>query len=394
MSGKFNYGHWQYYSDTFDWNEEPRMPLAEKALSIDAFKRNGLTDTQANDLFDSGYFCYEDTEIIIDRYYGGALLSRDMVSRFGYDEIQNLFAKPCSQVWSKSASSLTEMYKIIDEAQQWATRPLLFRGQSQHYFIDRKINNPNFTIEGLGEISFLSSFWRKVLANNKNAYLDFHSLELLEWSKVFYSTFDIADIERRHQQALDNGEHMYSMQDMADSDDPVLSEFGHYRLDLVKGMNHYLADLLATMLQHYGLYSPVIDLTTSPDVALFFATHKYAVENGLSRYTFNGTNNGKAVLYLLRDGRGEFVPYKDDPFLKNLPPERPVRQHCVVSRSNAYCVNLPGLFLEGIINLDFTLNESESPKTQANLFPGEQDDKFLRALRRHLLNPEKVSFFG
>lgn len=85
---------------------------------------------------------------------------------------------------------------------------------------------------------------------------------------------------------------------------------------------------------------------------------------------------------------------KDDPFLKNLPPERPIRQHCVVSRSNAYCVNLPGLFLEGIINLDFTLNESESPKTQANLFPGEQDDKFLRALRRHLLNPEKVSFFG
>lgn len=30
MSGTFNYGYWQCYSDTFDWNKEHRMPLAKK----------------------------------------------------------------------------------------------------------------------------------------------------------------------------------------------------------------------------------------------------------------------------------------------------------------------------------------------------------------------------
>lgn len=388
------FGYWKYYSDKFDWNEAPGLKLVDHKYTLEVFKEAGLNGEDAVRLWDSGYVCIKGFDIIIDRFYGGAISSYDMVSRFAPSQLCKLFEKPRSRTWVRSASSLEDVRRIVDETQSRLSRPIRFRGQQQNYFIDRKINNPNFTIDGLGEISFFSSYWRKVFANTRNSFLDFETLSLFEWSKIFDTAYDLEEIERRQKLAIDSGEWMYSMQDMADTDDPLLSEYGNHSLDLAMGMKFNLADTLSTLLQHYGLLSTVIDLTSSVDVALFFATHKYTCSNGFSNYDYVGTNNGKSVLYLIRDSEQEMVTHEDDRVLSKIPPERPQRQHCVISRSSPLAVNLPAFFLEGVIYLDFELNESESPKKMKDLFPNEEDDKFLSALRKGVFYPDKISYFG
>jgi len=388
------FGYWNYYSDDFDWNESPRLDVENKQDTLELFKGNGINETEANHLWESGYVCPKGLDIVIDRYYGGVLSSCDTVSRLKPSQLRELFDSPKSRAWVKTASSLDDVHRIVEDTQSRLSRPILFRGQRQNYFIDREINNPYFTIDGLGEISILSSFWRKVFANTKSSFLDFQTLTLFEWSKIFYTAFDLEEIEKRHKIAIDNGEWIHSIQDMADSDDPLLKEFGNHRLDIAMGMDFNLADTLSTLLQHYGLLSTVIDLTASLDVAIFFATHKYTSSNGVSNYEFVGTNDGKSVLYLIRGSDQEMVTHENDLVLNKIPPERPQRQHCVISKSSPFAVNLPAFFLEGIINLEFELDETESPKKTHDLFPNEEEDKFLGALRRGISQPDKVSYFG
>jgi len=387
--------YWKYYSNQFNWNENPRFKLVDREHTLKIFKAAGFNSSDAERLWSSGYVCIEGfDDIVIDRFYGGAIRSYDMVSRFAPSQIGELFEEPKSRVWIKKASSLEQLREMVAEAQSAHVNPVRFRGQRKNYFIEREINNPNFTIKGVGEVSILSSFWREAFAKAPNSFLDFETLTLLEWSKVFYSAYDLKEIERRHQLAIANGEWMYSMQDMADSDDPMLSEFGNHRLDLAMGKDFNLADNFSTLLQHYGLLSTVIDLTSSLDVALFFATHQYIQNNGRSTYNYIGSNNGKAVIYLIKDSRQEMLVHENDRVLNKLPPERPKRQHCVISRSSALAINLPAFFLEGIIQLDFEINNYESQKKIMEFFPSEDKDKFLAALKKGLRYPNMVTNFA
>lgn len=389
------FSYWKYYSNQFNWNETPRFKLVDRKHTLNVFKAAGFNSSDAKRLWSSGYICIEGyDDIVIDRFYGGAIRSYDMVSRFAPSQIGGLFEEPKSRVWIKKVSSLEHLREMVAEVQSTHSNPIRFRGQRQNYFIEREINNPNFTIKGVGEVSILSSFWRKAFAKAPNSFLDFETLPLFEWSKVFYSAYDLKEIERRHQLAIANGEWMYSMQDMADSDDPILSEFGNHRLDLAMGKDFNLADTLSTLLQHYGLLSTVIDLTSSLDVALFFATHQYTQNNGQSTYNYIGSNNGKAVIYLIKDSRQEMLTHENDRVLNKLPPERPKRQYCVISRSSPLAINLPAFFLEGIIQLDFEIDSYESQKQIMEFFPSEDEDKFLAALKKGLLYPDMVTNFA
>lgn len=343
MSEDTVFGYWNYYSDNFNWNESSSLKLIDKNDTLSVFRENGFDEEATTKLWKSGYVYIDGFDIVIDRYYGGAISSYDMVSRIMPSQLSELFEAPKSRAWVKTASSLDEVREIVSDTQSRMSQPIRFRGQRQNYFIDRPVNNPNFTIDGLGEISILSSFWRKVFSNCKESFIDFKTLTLHEWSKIFYTAYDLKEVERRQRMAIDNGDWIYSMQDMADSDDPLLSEFGNHRLDLSMGMNVNLADTLSTLLQHYGLLSTVIDLTSSLEVALFFATHKYTSNNGLSSYDFVGTNNGRSVLYLIRGSKQEMITHEHDRVLNKIPPERPRRQHCVISRSSPLAVNLPFL---------------------------------------------------
>jgi hypothetical protein len=180
---------------------------------------------------------------------------------------------------------------------------------------------------------------------------------------------------------------------MEDSDDPVLANYGKFHLDLSFGMNFNLADLLSTLLQHYGLLSPVLDLTIDLDVALYFATHGFPQGLPKNRYHFVGTNGRRAVLYVFRQDKREMHAHEHERIIEHLKPLRPIRQSCVICRSAPFALNLAADFLVGVLKLDF--DEATLGTLDAHhLFPGQNEDAFLTALKKRLLRPDLVTDFS
>lgn len=387
-------GYWKYYDENFDWKTETSIHNPDFEFTIEKLQREGLTKDDSIRLFNSGYVCFEGFEILIDRFYGGPLSSYDMRTRFPLSEAMNLLtqsAKSLAKV--HKVKSIEEVKALIDTAKVCGSN-LIFRGQNRNHFLEREIPNPYLSIQGYGEVSLLPSLWRKMYNINPQSFTEFTTLSLLEWSNIFYSAFDIPEINKRHEALLKSGEFIFTMADMEDCSDEILREFGKFRLDLAMGMNHNLSTTLTTLLQHYGLYSPVLDLTESLNVALFFATHKYEKTEFLSNYKFVGSNNKQSVIYLLRFDKNEMERHNErNEFLKYLEPLRPIKQKCVVCRTNQYSINLPAFYLDKVIILDFDINENISGLSYKDIFPDENSDKFLNAIYNKSIKKEAVTIF-
>ncbi len=387
--------YWDYYDDGFDWATNSGMSAPDPDHTLEVLKSGGLTHFDAEVLMKSGYVCYPGFDVVIDRFYGGAISSYDLVTRFPSSELKTLFDEPKSKIWYKQVSSLKELKKVVANCGEKDRRKLRFRGQTKNYLLNREVNNPYFTIKGFGEVSLLPSLWRTMYAQAPGSFLGFENLSLLEWSSVFYQAFDMAAIEREQKKLLDAGEWIYSMHDMADSDNELLSEFGNHRLDITMGWNYNLSDAFATLLQHYGLLSPVLDLTSSLEVAIFFATHRYSLEGGRSKYTFVGTNSAESVIYILSHNRAEMLAHNDrERALLRLDPQRPKRQRCVIARTGQYAINLAGYSLLGVVRLDFDLHKPTSDDAIKMYFPGPSEDRFLGALKHGLRENAPVTDFA
>lgn len=386
--------YWKYYDRNYDWSDTSRLMNPELDYTVLRLRENGIDEKNARRLFQSGYVCIEPFEVLIDRYYGGPIASYDSITRFSISEAHNLLSAPAkSSVIYKKVASLDELKSAISSIN--LKGDLVFRGQIKNHTIQREINNPYLTIPDLGEVSLLPSLWRKMIEVNPNSFKDFSSLSLLEWSNIFYKAFDMEEIEKRHKALIDAGEWVYTMSEMEDCSDPMLREFGKFRMDLSMGMNFNLHAVLTTLLQHYGLYSPVLDLTSSLDVALFFATHKFEKKERLSTYTFVGSNNKQSVLYVLGYNSREMKRHDErDEFLKYLEPQRPIKQKCVICPTNQYSINLPALYLRGVFLLDFEVTENISKLSPEDIFPNKDDDTFLKSLSGTLFKKEHITIFN
>ena len=91
------FGYWKYYDDSYDWNDSDES-LSNKLLRPDLNKsrvklqEGGMSEAEA-DLYVRSGFVYESfSKQIIDRYYGGALLSSDSRTRFSLEEF-------CKREW-------------------------------------------------------------------------------------------------------------------------------------------------------------------------------------------------------------------------------------------------------------------------------------------------------
>ncbi|MEI7181950.1 FRG domain-containing protein [Pectobacterium carotovorum] len=389
------YGYWNYYSDDFDWPNNCYPPNLEKTRQI--YSDLGLQTAEAEALISSGYVNIHG-DIIIDRYYGGALASSDSATRIHKDYFSEWYrmakaGEPSRRaVFLNTAKSFDELTRQVNKIQESLGEKLLFRGQINHYETTRSIRNPYLLIEGLGETSLIPSIWRNLLWNQPQSFHHFNGLDLFEWSKIIYSQFDIEEVDRRVDELIKRGESIYSAQDMEDSDDPLVSLFGRVRLDLTMCQNYNLADLLNTLLQHYGLFSPYLDLSSDLRVATFFASHRFVPNAGDNHYQFVGSNGSKSILYLFKHKQNEMAEYAHDRVLHDLQPLRPKRQSCVVCRSSPYALNLAGLYLVGAIRIDFELPESERLSVP-ELFPDEHEDNFLSALIGNCMHPERVTTF-
>lgn len=390
-------GYWEYYNDEFDWPDGFIKPNIKATRKI--YAELNIPTMEVEALIASGFVnIHGDT--IIDRYYGGALMSSDGVTRIHKNQFldwyraakdkETLLHQRSAQV--SIATSLSDLEAQISQLETKLKRRLLFRGQTMHYQTTRLIKNPAMLIDGLGEASFLPSLWRNLIRRKPNAFHDFHGLSLLEWSKIIYSQFDMSEIDLRVKAQLDRGEWMYSAQDMEDSDDPLLSLFGRVQLDLSMGMNNNLADILNTLLQHYGLDSPYLDLSSDLAVALFFSSNKFTHGEYSSEYRYVGNNESKSILYVFGENKAEMAEYAHDRVLHELEPLRPKRQSCVICRSGPYALNLAGLYLVAAIHIDFELPKAERLSTQ-DLFPDSNSDNFLNAILEHCQQPQMVTNF-
>jgi hypothetical protein len=383
--------YWDYYRADYEWQDQGMFPIDMKA-SEEAFSKAGFSDAQVRDLVSSGYVV--ESGLVIDRFYGGRLLSSDLRSRMKLD---HFVGEPFAQSHPALVYHATSMQDVLDCLVKWrqlSSLRLLFRGQNCSYPLKRARPNPAYVINGFGEMSLLPSLWRKMLASGHVGCENFRNLSPFEWSKILYHNFDIGEVEARQEEALRRGEWMYSAQDMEDSDDPVLRAFGKQRLDVMMGLETNLLAQIQTLLQHYGLLSPLLDLTADLDVAMFFATHKFVNDESTGACTYQqiGTNNRQSVLYVIREDPNEMLEHQHHRALETIRPQRPIRQSCVVSFGGSDALNLPLEFLFGVIVLDFD-DLPPSKYSIHDLFPGPNEDQFLAALIKNLQFPRFVSTF-
>ena len=145
---------------------------------------------------------------------------------------------------------------------------------------------------------------------------------MLAWSAILYKQWPIEEIRRREVALVNAGEVTTHISDMEECSDELLRKFARFRGDLHLEEAIFQQGLL-TMMQHYGLPSPMLDLTTDLDVALFFATHKYGINQTHSTYSFAGTNSQKAVLYVLSVDENEMFRHERNKIMSYAKPERP-----------------------------------------------------------------------
>jgi hypothetical protein len=370
--------YWELLQGQMDWRDNSSETLRNLEFTRLKFSEIGLSKDEINDYIDSGYVVFPN-EVVVDRYYGGELLSFDNCTRIPIDSFLRVRAEAKCSVSVYQAKSIKDVLSRVSSLQNTIRSDLVYRGQTISYKTQRVRPNPFFEVPGYGEISLVPSLWRTMLKKNQRSFRHFLPPPLGAWSKIISSTFDLVEIESRQKELLEKGHWIHSAQDMADSDDPLLCEFGNIQLDLTMEGPFGLASLLATLLQHYGIDSPVLDLTSDIEVAIFFATHKLEKINNRHQYNFIGSNNRKSVIFLFNYDEDEMREYTRHRVVDRLKPLRPERQFCKICTSGPYAINLAGLYLVEVIHLDFDLDHPGRYST-CDIFPSHHEDRFLAAL--------------
>lgn len=377
--------YWDCYHESFDWDDSEEITRPDADETVEQLCSVGLPNSEAEKCWRSGYFFETHSHHIIDRYYGGWLLSTDGRTRFELPEFARLSLGARSEIPVYHATSWDHVSAIVDEYSQKHRRPLLFRGQTSNYLLAREFPNPFFNVPGLGEVSLVPSVWRRMLGKRRESFHNFRGPSPREWSRMLNSTFDMAQINRRIDAFRVAGNEFFNMFDLEDAKDTVLSEYAGCQLDM-EMVSPGLVATLATLLQHYGLDSHVLDLTSSLDIAIYFATHEFERSSSGCSYKFVGTNDRKSVLYLLRESNQEMRPYEStERVIQRLAPLRPKRQHCMVSTTSSAALNLAADFLVAVVLLEFDCTARRASHSTEELFPSTSEDTFLRALKT---NPE------
>ncbi|MDF1733752.1 MAG: FRG domain-containing protein [Minwuia sp.] len=369
-----------YFEPEIIFEDDPRGKTI-LANSYHKFSEAGFSDVEATNLVASGY-CVLLDEFVIDRFYGGALSTYDMKTRFSLSNFKELFGTVPNHQPTYRVQSISELYSLVDDLRSSHPQTLIFRGQTAHYSLKRPVPNPSFVQGELGEISLLPSVWRQVLQHRMNVWHEFRDLSMFEWSTIIYDLFNIQEVHEKEKLFGFNYEIEYE-DSLQDAKYPqILRDFHAHRQSFLNEYGMGSNEKFLTLLQHYGLYSPVLDLTTGLDVAIFFATQKFSRESEKCFYNFVRTNDHKAIIYVIRQDLHETVQYQRTKMLEMLDPLRPKHQACVVLPTNQFAMNLAGDFLVAAICLNFDMTEPER-LTAADLFPSDQDDLFLAALKRN-----------
>jgi hypothetical protein len=135
--------------------------------------------------------------------------------------------------------------------------------------------------------------------------------------------------------------------------------------------------------QHYGMPTIGLDVTFDPETAFFFASHCFPAEGRRVGCEPVARSSHHAVVYCFVF---EWPPVKEAEYLvrdirlfRNLPPLRPIRQHCGLPPFHFNEIAAAARDLHAVFHLDGAFDISGLPSA-ASLFPGRAEDRFMMLL--------------
>ncbi len=359
--------------DTFKKSQKHLLKrLAKIGIAPETIKRIG----------ESGYYmlnsAYGDEPIVADSFYGTKIYS-------GFITLSNFLEYIKGHVPYKPRPHIHEIHNVEEAVKilsdnDWFKRGLMsFRGQNQEYFMRRRFPNPIQVLKDGTERLILPGYWRKYRGKWDERFRapEYHSIFKSIYGD-FLTYYGLPD----PQWIAEYNIKKYGIHTMSD--------MGFFEEDFNKEYFKRFSEIkihpnssLPAIEQHYGIETPYLDVTFDIKIALFFATHRYIVENGEAFYAEIPKGNHKGVIYsfVFHDpvvtASNDLI--KDIPCFKHISPSRPSRQMCALRHFDSYSINAAVTDIDTIFYLSEDFDTS-GIATFEDLFPNAGEDPFYKAL--------------
>jgi hypothetical protein len=274
-----------------------------------------------------------------------------------------------------SVKSISEVRAILSrpENARYAGR-MSFRGQTKDYWIKRSVPNPSAKRADGQERMIVPSWWRRWI--NKNPVerqagpaLSVFSSPVLTAPLLYH---DIPDWRRHYcRDGHRDGEVCKVCAEMEERHQAHVYDAS-------------FSNEIPMLEQHYGIPTIGLDITFDPAVAFFFASHLFARhQNGRASFEPVAQGNHQGVVYCFvfewpSVSETEYL-IRDISLFKNLPPIRPIRQHCGLPAFHMTEIAAAARDLHAVFYLDTTFDPAALPSV-SDLFPTRDEDKFYGAL--------------
>jgi hypothetical protein len=365
-----------------------------------------------------GFSKKEDTHLIVDTNYGLFLFQiNGRFSRFGLDmsmynryrakipshipfyghEVLDVGAVRGQRVTGVNKNNTTEIVeyrvknrielnsiinKISHRVSLSPTLELWFRGQPNDYFLKDLSDNKYqefLPYRKIVDTSLVPSLFRSKALKNAD-YKTYYKemVEVQSYVREMESFLGIKDVLER----VDDKEYdFFKSSAWGTYDTGMTSTSVDQDGNLISKKDSYpgfFALQKSFFLQHYGLPSPVLDITSSIDIALFFAQNK--TDKG--EYCKVDFENNKPVLYLMLLDNDLDLFMSSEKIRLDHELLRPIRQKCgFIAGSSILNRNYYGRFISVKIYLDEEI-DYDSSITPEYLFPSLDEDMFLKELLR------------
>lgn len=344
---------------------------------ISHLRDNGISENVIEKMIKSGYIY--NGEIIVDTYYGSNFMYQPVITLeiLKYLHNKGLGHNFPSHERIYKVNNIEELYNVVNKIKSKHNN-LVFRGATNSYMFKREFPNPFYSNKDGFEISLIPSFYRKYLVNH---------MEMIEFDDIYNPAFDK---EIFHD--LYYGEFEELIKSVDNRNISIEEFFEKADIFREKCWENNISNIdAATIYQHYGFDSNVLDVTYNIDISLFFAFNKFVKirDNYYDYIPLETKEYINAVVYILcpKTDLDDIYKWKYNTLsVNNLECVRPLRQECTSLPANIDNINIATSEIKAIINFteDFKLPDT-MPKKEY-LFPSEKEDAFYA----YLLNNEKL----